>query len=130
MGIITYSVSFFIKLLFWLFIPILLVVAIASFLIHKYSKKDKEQVQVKKEAYSALLAILVVGVLLAIVIGFSVTFTSILKSRNLIKGNEIIYYFIFITPLIPFTFLVYYIRKLVQVIVKEKNKLKEEEEIL
>lgn len=123
MGIVTYSVSFLLKLLLWVFVPVLIIVVIASILLRNYSKKLKagDKNEYKIDLYSSILAILIVGALLAIVIGFSITFTSNLKERNLVENNKILYYFILITPLIPFTGIIYYIRKIVQSLSLRKN---------
>lgn len=121
-----YDFSFLLKMIKFVFLPVLAVVILTAFIIVIYSKKVKKK-DIQKynylvEFWTTLLAIMVIGALLAVTIGFSISLTESIKMYNLIEGNEIIYYIVLATPLIPLLFLVIYIYRMIIVLINKPAK--------
>ncbi len=131
MGIINYSFSFLLKLFVWIFIPVLIIVFVVGIGLYIYSKKNKEKENNTKimNYYSSLVSILITLTLLAIVIAFAASFTGELKAKGFVKGNELFYYGIMATPLIPLLFFVYYLRRFIGSVLTNK-KISEDVEVL
>lgn len=112
-----FDFSFMLKLVIYILLPILLVVLLGLFLINRYSKKiqgkNTDFYNYTMEYYASLLAMVIVGILLAVVSGFSISFTQTMRIKDIVVGNEGIYYILMLIPTIPLTFLLYYIRKFI-----------------
>ena len=122
----------------FIFLPVVAIVILTAFIIMIYSKKIKQK-DIKRynylvEFWTTLLAIMVIGALLAVTIGFSISLSESIKLYNLVKGNEVIYYIVLATPLIPLLFLVIYIYRMIIVLINKPKKQKkievEEQEII
>lgn len=133
-----YDFSFLIKMIKFVFLPVLAIVILTAFIIVIYSKKVKQK-DIKRynylvEFWTTLLAIMVIGALLAVTIGFSISLSESIKLYNLVEGNEVIYYIVLATPLIPLLFLVIYIYRMIIVLINKPKKQKkievEEQEII
>lgn len=133
-----YDFTFLLKMIKFVFLPVLAVVILTAFIIMIYSKKVKEK-DVKKynylvEFWTTLLAIMVIGALLAVTIGFSISLSRAIEMYNLVKGNEVIYYIVLATPLVPLLFLIIYIYRIIVVLInkpkEEKKQMVPEEEIV
>ncbi len=133
-----YDFTFLLKMIKFVFLPVLAVVILTAFIIMIYSKKVKEK-DIKKynylvEFWTTLLAIMVIGALLAVTIGFSISLSRAIEMYNLVKGNEVIYYIVLATPLVPLLFLVIYIYRIIVVLInkpkEEKKQMVLEEEII
>lgn len=133
-----YDFTFLLKMIKFVFLPVLAVVILTAFIIMIYSKKVKEK-DIKKynylvEFWTTLLAIMVIGALLAVTIGFSISLSRAIEMYNLVKGNEVIYYIVLATPLVPLLFLVIYIYRIIVVLInkpkEEKKQMVLEEEIV
>lgn len=133
-----YDFSFLIKMIKFIFLPVVAIVILTAFIIMIYSKKIKQK-DIKRynylvEFWTTLLAIMVIGALLAVTIGFSISLSESIKLYNLVKGNEVIYYIVLATPLIPLLFLVIYIYRMIIVLINKPKKQKkievEEQEII
>lgn len=133
-----YDFTFLLKMIKFVFLPILAVVILTAFIIMIYSKKVKER-DIKKynylvEFWTTLLAIMVIGALLAVTIGFSISLSKAIEMYNLVKGNEVIYYIVLATPLVPLLFLIIYIYRIIIVLInkpkEEKKQIVPEEEIV
>ena len=133
-----YDFTFLLKMIKFVFLPVLAVVILTAFIIMIYSKKIKEK-DIKKynylvEFWTTLLAIMVIGALLAVTIGFSISLSRAIEMYNLVKGNEVIYYIVLATPLVPLLFLVIYIYRIIVVLInkpkEEKKQMVLEEEIV
>lgn len=121
-----YDFSFLFTMIKFVFLPVLAIVIVTAIIIFAYSKKVKQQ-DIKKynylvEFWTTLLAILIIGALFAITIGFSMSLSKAIEMYDLVKGNEIIYYLVLVTPIIPLIFLAIYIYRMIIVIL---NKPKE-----
>lgn len=114
---IYYNFSFLFKLITYILIPVVLIVIATAIILKLYTKKIKETNRDRynyiMNLYPSILAIIIVGILFAIVAGFAISFTNTMRVNNLVNDNKIIYYIIIITPIIPLSFLLYYIRKLI-----------------
>ena len=112
-----YDFDFLFKLVKYVFIPVLALALIMAIVIFVYSKhvkkKDIEHYNYLVEFWTTLLAILVIGGLFAITIGFAISLTNTIKNYDLVETYKIIYYLVLATPLVPFFFLVYYIYRIV-----------------
>lgn len=133
-----YDFTFLLKMIKFVFLPVLAVVILTAFIIMIYSKKVKRK-DIKKynylvEFWTTLLAIMVIGALLAVTIGFSISLSRAIEMYNLVKGNEVIYYIVLATPLVPLLFLVIYIYRIIVVLInkpkEEKKQMVLEEEIV
>ncbi len=133
-----YDFTFLLKMIKFVFLPVLAVVILTAFIIMIYSKKVKGK-DIKKynylvEFWTTLLAIMVIGALLAVTIGFSISLSRAIEMYNLVKGNEVIYYIVLATPLVPLLFLVIYIYRIIVVLInkpkEEKKQMVLEEEIV
>lgn len=133
-----YDFSFLIKMIKFVFLPVLAIVILTAFIIMIYSKKvkqkDIQRYNYLVEFWTTLLAIMVIGALLAVTIGFSISLSESIKLYNLVEGNEVIYYIVLATPLIPLLFLVIYIYRMIIVLINKPKKQKkievEEQEII
>ena len=109
---IKFDFLFLIKLIMYILIPVVLIVGIGSIVTKRYSKKISEDnisfYNYTMDYLSALIAIVVVSILLIIVGYFSMHFAHIMRIKHIITGNEVLF-----TPIVPLTFLLYYIRKLI-----------------
>ena len=122
---IKFDFIFFTKLILYILVPVILVVGIGSFLTKKYSKRvSKNNISYYNytmDYLSALIAIVVVIVLLVIVGCFSFYFAHAMRIKHVITGNEIVYYIVLFTPIVPLTFLLFYVRKLITAYFGRKN---------
>ena len=122
-----YDFTFLLKMIKFVFLPVLAVVILTAFIIMIYSKKVKgkaiKNYNYLVEFWTTLLAIMVIGALLAVTIGFSISLSRAIEMYNLVKGNEVIYYIVLAIPLVPLLFLVIYIYRIIVVLI---NKPKEE----
>ena len=133
-----YDFSFLIKMIKFVFLPVLAIVILTAFIIMIYSKKvkqkDIQRYNYLVEFWTTLLAIMVIGALLAVTIGFSISLSESIKLYNLVEGNEVIYYIVSATPLIPLLFLVIYIYRMIIVLINKPKKQRkievEEQEII
>ena len=108
-----YDYSFLLKTIKYILLPVIAIVAIVGFSVFIYSRKSKKE-NIEKYNYiidlwTTLIAIVVVSTLFAITLGFSLSLTNTIKSLDLIKGHEIIYYIVIATPILPFIFLLIYL---------------------
>ena len=133
-----YDFSFLIKMIKFVFLPVLAIVILTAFIIMIYSKKvkqkDIQRYNYLVEFWTTLLAIMVIGALLAVTIGFSISLSESIKLYNLVEENEVIYYIVLATPLIPLLFLVIYIYRMIIVLINKPKKQRkievEEQEII
>lgn len=133
-----YDFSFLIKMIKFVFLPVLAIVILTAFITMIYSKKvkqkDIQRYNYLVEFWTTLLAIMVIGALLAVTIGFSISLSESIKLYNLVEGNEVIYYIVLATPLIPLLFLVIYIYRMIIVLINKPKKQRkievEEQEII
>ena len=135
---VKYDFSFLIKMIKFVFLPVLAIVILTAFIIMIYSKKvkqkDIQRYNYLVEFWTTLLAIMVIGALLAVTIGFSISLSESIKLYNLVEENEVIYYIVLATPLIPLLFLVIYIYRMIIVLINKPKKQRkievEEQEII
>lgn len=130
-----YDFAFLIKMIKYVFLPVLAVVILTGFIIYIYSrnvkKKDIKRYNYLVEFWTTFLAILIIGSLFAVTVGFSVSLSNAIRMYNLVEGHEVIYYLVLGCPLIPLLFLVVYIYRMIIVLLskpkKEKELVKEED---
>lgn len=127
-----FDLSLFMDLVKYVFIPVLIIVVIMGIAIFIYSGSIKEK-DIKRYNYvtnfwTCLLANVVIGGLLAITIGFSVSITNSMVVYHLVEDNRTFYYIVMALPLFPLAFLILYIVKFIKVVLT-KNKNMEEEYI-
>lgn len=124
-----YDFSFLLKMIKFVFLPVLAVVILTAFIIFIYSKRVKKK-DIKRynylvEFWTTLLAIMIIGALSAVTVGFSVSLSRSIKMYNLVEGNEFIYYMVLLVPVVPLIFLCVYIYRIIIVLInkptKEKN---------
>lgn len=130
-----YDFAFLIKMIKYVFLPVLAVVILTAFIIFIYSrsvkKKDIKRYNYLVEFWTTFLAILIIGSLFAVTVGFAVSLSDAIRMYNLVEGHEVIYYLVLGCPLIPLLFLVVYIYRMIIVLLskpkKEKELVKEED---
>lgn len=123
----TYDYSFLLKMIRTVFLPLLLITFIIGFVIFIYSrkvkKKDIERYNFIVDFFTNLLAIIIVGSLFAVTLGFSFSLIDTINTYDLKKGHEVIYYLVFLAPVLPFSFLFVYLYKMILLIINiPKNK--------
>ncbi len=133
----TYDYSFLLKTLKYIFLPILAIVAIVGFIVFMYSRRTKKD-NIEKYNYiidlwTTLLAIAIIGGLFAVTLGFSLSLTNTIRSYDLIKGHEVVYYIVLSTPVVPLIFLFIYLYRFIVTVynkpkTEEKNENKQESE--
>lgn len=132
-----YDFAFLIKMIKYVFLPVLAVVIVTAFIIYIYSRKVKKQ-DIKRynylvEFWTTFLAILIIGSLFAVTVGFAISLSDAIKMYNLVEGHEPIYYLVICSPLIPLLFLVIYIYRMIIVLLnkpKKQRELAKEEDIV
>lgn len=130
-----YDFAFLLKMVKYVFLPVLAVVIVTAFIIFIYSRKVKKQDMQKYnylvDFWTTFLAILIISSLFAVTVGFSMSLSNAIRMYNLVQGHEVIYYLVVCSPIIPLIFLVIYVYRLVIVLLnkpkKEKNQVTEEE---
>ena len=109
-----YTTENFKILLFYIIIP-LTVVLILFFIgtkIYTYLNKDKNSNDVNYAInyWSNVLGIIFTAILLSVSVGFAFAFIKTLHNLNIVESNIVLYYFFMFFPIIPFLFLIFYIR--------------------
>lgn len=125
-----FDLSLFLDLVKYVFIPVLIIVVIMGIAIFIYSGSIKEE-DIKRYNYvtnfwSCLLANVIIGALLAITIGFSVSITNSMAVYHLIDDNRTFYYIVMALPLFPLVFLLLYIFKFIKVVLSKKKDIEED----
>lgn len=120
--------SSFMELTIKIFLPILLIILLVEAILFFYLKSAKNRdipnYKEKVNIHFSIISIVITLVLIAITVCFAVNFINIMKAKNIIEHNKIIYYIIIITPLIPFTYIVYLIINFVKML--SNNEIKED----
>lgn len=134
MKVIRFDFSFFLELLKYIFIPVVIVVIVTGIAIAIYSSTIKEK-DIKRYNYvvgfwSCLLAIVIIGALTAITIGFSKSLTDSMVAYDLVANNRMFYNIVKFLPLFPIVFLILYIGKFVRIVLHKAPKPKELEKEL
>ena len=123
-----YSEENFRVLLFYIILPLTVVLLLffAGTKIYSALNKDKDinQTNYAINYWTNVLGILVTAILLSVSIGFALSFMQTVRDLNAIEENAFLYYFFMVFPIIPFIFLIVYIRKFI-VNMKRKEKLDE-----
>lgn len=124
-----YDFAFLIKMIKYVFLPVLAVVILTALIIYIYSRKVKKQDMQRYnylvEFWTTFLAILIIGSLFAVTVGFAISLSNAIRMYNLIEGHEVIYYLVICSPLIPLLFLVIYIYRMIIVLLSKPKKQKE-----
>lgn len=117
MTVVGFDFNFFMKLVFFILIPIILVVILGYLAIKYHSDKIEDKnsplYNYSMEYYSSILAMGIVGVLLAVVTGFSFSFIHTMEIKNLVSNNQMIYYAFMLLPILPLSFFIYYLRRFI-----------------
>ena len=120
--------SSFMELTIKIFLPILLIILLVEAILFFYLKSAKNRdipnYKEKVNIHFSIISIVITLVLIAITVCFAVNFINIMKAKNIIEHNKIIYYIIIITPLIPFTYILYLIINFVKML--SNNEIKED----
>lgn len=125
-----FDLSLFMDLVKYVFIPVLIIVVIMGIAIFIYSgsikEKDIQRYNYVTNFWTCLLANVVIGGLLAITIGFSVSITNSMVVYHLVEDNRTFYYIVMALPLFPLAFLILYIVKFIKVVLSKNKNRKEE----
>lgn len=112
--------SSFVELTIKFFLPILLIILLVEAILFLYLKKIKNKditnYKEKVNIHFSIISIVITLVLIAITVCFSVNFVNILKAKDIVEQNKILYYVIILTPLIPFIYVVYLIINFVKML--------------
>ncbi len=127
---VVYSLSNLEKLIWYIVVPLLVLMIIFSCFCLIYNLKNKDKYPNKTNYvvnyWSAVLGIIFGAILLAVSLGFSAAFIQTVRDLNAIAQNRFFYYFFMFFPIIPCTFLVIFIMKFVTNL--NKHYIVEEEE--
>lgn len=114
-----YSEENFRVLLFYVILPLICILLLffigtkIYIYIRKKREKNVNHTNYVVNYWTNVLGILVAAILLSVSIGFSLSFTRQVRELNAIDENLILYYFFMVFPIIPFIFLIIYIRKFI-----------------
>ena len=115
-------------LLFYIIIPLtilLLVFFIGTKIYEKLRKnKDINHTNYVINYWTSFIGIFIASILLSISIGYVAAFTKLVNDYNALDDNIFFYYFFMIFPIIPFIFLIIYIRKFIRNL-KNQDKIEE-----
>ena len=124
-----YSIRNLRILLFYIMIPLLIVLILffifSRIYIKKRENKDSNKTNYVLNYWGDVLGIVFSTILLSVSIGFAAALMKTLRDLNAISENIVFYYAFAIFPIIPFIFLYLYIKKFIRNINK-KEKLEEE----
>lgn len=102
-------------ILFYIIIPltILLLIFFLGTKIYERLRKDKDvnRTNYVINYWTSFVGVFIASVLLSVSIGYGVAFTNLVRDYNAINENVFFYYFFMVFPIIPFVFLIIYIRK-------------------
>ena len=123
-----YSEKNFKILLFYIIIP-LTILLLAFFIGTKIYEKLRKNKDINHTNYvinywTSFIGIFIASILLSISIGYVAAFTKLVNDYNALDDNIFFYYFFMIFPIIPFIFLIIYIRKFIRNL-KNQDKIKE-----
>lgn len=115
-------------LLFYIIVPLtilLLVFFIGTKIYEKLRKnKDVNHTNYVINYWTSFIGIFIASILLSISIGYVAAFTKLVNDYNALDDNIFFYYFFMIFPIIPFIFLIIYIRKFIRNL-KNQDKIEE-----
>ena len=122
-----FDLSLFLDLVKYVFVPVLIIVVVMGIAIFIYSgsikEKDINRYNYVTKFWTCLLANVVIGGLLAITIGFSVSITNSMVVYHLVDENRTFYYIVMALPLFPLAFLILYLVKFIKVVLNKKKDL-------
>lgn len=118
MSNITFNFSLLLKLGMYIFLPVIILIFLSWIAVALYSRKIKKD-NIEKYYYimnywMSFIAIIITIALLIITIIYAYYFTDTMKNRNLVIQSRIIYHLVFVFPVIPFSFLIYYVVSLIK----------------
>ena len=124
-----YSIRNLRILLFYIMIPLLIVLILffifSRIYIKKRENKDSNKTNYVLNYWGDVLGIIFSTILLSVSIGFAAALMKTLRDLNAINENIVFYYAFALFPIIPFIFMYLYIKKFIRNINK-KEKLEEE----
>ena len=124
-----YSIRNLRILLFYIMIPLLIVLILffifSRIYIKKRENKDSNKTNYVLNYWGDVLGIIFSTILLSVSIGFAAALMKTLRDLNAISENIVFYYAFALFPIIPFIFMYLYIKKFIRNINK-KEKLEEE----
>lgn len=101
------------KLAIYVFLPLVIVIFISRVVIaiatRRIKKEDEDRYYTIMNYWTSFVAVIVTLVLLVVTVIYVIYFTNAMKNRGLVESNKIIYYLVFVFPIIPFSFLIYYV---------------------
>lgn len=113
------------KVIKYVVIPLLVVLLV--FLIFQFIYKIKHRNDMDSEKnyiinyWSQVISIIFCAVVLGVVNGFSIAYIQEVRNYGLIEQNQFFYYFLMFFPIVPFVFLIIFIRKFLKNIKEYKN---------
>ena len=124
-----YSIRNLRILLFYIMIPLLIVLILffifSRIYIKKRENKDSNKTNYVLNYWGDVLGIVFSTILLSVSVGFAAALMKTLRDLNAISENIVFYYAFALFPIIPFIFMYLYIKKFIRNINK-REKLEEE----
>lgn len=118
MSNVTFNFGLLLKLGMYIFLPVVVLIFMSRMIIlfctRKIKRTDEEKYYRIINSWTSFVAIIITVALLIVTIVYAYYFIDTLKSRNLISRNRTIYYLVLAFPVIPFSFLIYYIVGLIR----------------
>lgn len=131
-----YSITNLTNIIWFVLVPLLIVLVVYFIFINLYSasheKKYPNRTNYIRNYWSSLIGIIFGSVLFAVSIGFALAFTQTVRNLNAIEQNKFFYYFFMVFPIIPFIFLITFIKRFITnlnkryILEKETNQVNEE----
>lgn len=108
------------KIFFLVILPLLITIVlftIFTIIFKAKNKKERPEYTIYVINYwSNILGIIFAAIITGLATGFCIAFNATLRKYGLVETNKIIYYALFLFPLIPFSILILFVSKLLQTI--------------
>ncbi len=118
MSDITFNFGLLLKLGMYIFLPVVILIFVSRMIIllctRKIKRTDEEKYYRIINCWTSFVAIIITIALLIVTIVYAYYFINTMKARGLVSRNKIIYYLVLVFPVIPFSFLIYYIVGLIR----------------
>lgn len=118
MSDITFNFGLLLKLGMYIFLPVVILIFLSRMIIllctRKIKSTDEEKYYRIINCWTSFVAIIITIALLIVTIVYAYYFINTMKARGLVSRNKIIYYLVLVFPVIPFSFLIYYIVGLIR----------------
>ncbi len=130
---IFYSLSGVEEVIYMVLIPLFVTLILYGFFVFFYSLHMKDKDQQRKNYvisfWSSVIGVLFGAILLSVSIGFVIALIKRVNTQGLVVNNQFLYTLFCCFPVVPFIFLIIFIRRFLKTL-KQKSRLDEQGELL